>query len=82
MRRDWPHCPGIARVGGIARGLSDRRTFAPGEAWERGRDVGNNSKPFGGTQWAFEPTRKSLANSRKRVLRPCRRLYGRSVDSV
>src|SRR5687768_13599954 len=42
------------------------------KAWERRRDVGNSSKPFGGTQWVFEPTRQSLANSRKRVLRPCR----------
>ena len=30
----------------------------------------------------LEPTRKSLATSRKRVLRPGRRLSGRSVDSV
>src|SRR5262249_4646238 len=42
----------------------------------------NSSKPFGGTQWVIEPTRESLANDRKRVLRPGRRLPGRSVDSV
>jgi len=61
---------------------SDRSALAPGEAWERRRDVGNSSKPFGGTQWVIEPTRESLANNRKRVLRPGRRLPGRSVDSV
>src|SRR4051794_15962426 len=49
---------------------SDRRALAPGEAWEGRRDAGNTSKPFGGTQWAIEPTRQSLANGRKRVLRP------------
>src|SRR6516165_4120380 len=60
----------------------DRRALAPGEAWEGRRDVGNNSKPFGGAQWALSPPGRvwPTAGSESCVL--VGRPPGRSVDSV
>src|SRR5258708_6777818 len=37
---------GVAASPESASVLSDRSALAPGETWERRRDVGNNSKPF------------------------------------
>ena len=39
------------------------------QTWERRMDVGYTLKPFDGTLRVTKPVRKSLANSRKRVLR-------------
>jgi hypothetical protein len=47
--------------------------FAPSKAWERRRRCKEYaSKPFVGILWVTNPTRQSLASSRKRVLRPVR----------
>src|SRR5262249_52314242 len=52
------------------------------EAWERRKRCKETKrKPFTGTLWVGNPTRQSLASSRKRVLRPVGRPTGRSVDS-
>src|SRR5260370_10176891 len=46
--------------------------LAPGKAWGRGIDARRIVKPFVRTLRESNPSRQSLASSRKRVLRPVR----------
>jgi hypothetical protein len=56
--------------------------IAPSKAWERRRRCnGYTSKPFVGIRWVTNPTRQSVASSRKRVLRRGSVRARRSVDS-
>src|SRR5437867_1665023 len=52
--------------------LWDKMGLAPGQAWGRGIDARRIVKPFVRTLRVTNPSRQSLASSRKRVLRPVR----------